>query len=199
MQNLSGKFKEEDFRFKFFLITGIVLLAISFFYNKFTNRDPFNELSYIFSFLYLLPAINISVNYIKNDKKILSSFLVGLLIVTLSWLAFFAFMALILLTIDYSPFEFKKMSLFDGFLFWFFIMIPLSLFYVMGVLIWLIAPIHYLSECFEKNKKFKFSELFTRKSFGDFAVNPFKLFFMYFSLPWLFIRFLLRSFLGINK
>ena len=199
MQNLSGKFKEEDFRFKFFLITGIVLLAISFFYNKFTNRDPFNELSYIFSFLYLLPAINISVNYIKNDKKILSSFLVGLLIVTLSWLAFFAFIALILLTIDYSPFEFKKMSLFDGFLFWFFIMIPLSLFYTMGVLIWLMAPIHYLSECFEKNKKFKFSELFTRKSFSDFAVNPFKLLFMYFSLPWLFIRFLLRSFLGINK
>jgi hypothetical protein len=199
MQNLSGKFKEEDFRFKFFLITGIVLLAISFFYNKFTNRDPFNELSYIFSFLYLLPAINISVNYIKNEKKILSSFLVGLLIVTLSWLAFFAFIALILLTIDYSPFEFKKMSLFDGFLFWFFIMIPLSLFYTMGVLIWLMAPIHYLSECFEKNKKFKFPELFTRKSFGDFAVNPFKLLFMYFSLPWLFIRFLLRSFLGINK
>jgi len=199
MQNLSGKFKDEDFRFKFFLIIGIILLAISFCYNKFTNRDPFNELSYIFSFLYLLPAINVSVNYVKNDKKILSSFLVGLLIVTLSWLAFFAFIALIILTIDYSPFELKKMSLLNAFLFWFFIMIPLSLFYTMGVLIWLMAPIHYLSECFEKNKKFKFSELFSRKSFGDFAINPFRLLFMYFSLPWLFIRFLLRSFLGINK
>jgi len=199
MQNLSGKFKEEDFRFKFFLITGIVLLAISFFYNKFTNKDPFNELSYIFSFLYLLPAINFSVNYIKNDKKILSSFLVGLIIVTLLWLAFFVFIAVISLTIDYSPFELKKMSLLNIFLFWFFIMIPLSLFYGMGVLVWLLGPIYYLSECFEKNEKFKFPELFSRKSFGDFAVNPFKLLFYYFSLPWLFIRFLLRSFLGINK
>jgi hypothetical protein len=91
------------------------------------------------------------------------------------------------------------MKLYNAFLVWFFITLPLSLFYGMGVLVWLLAPIHYLSDCFKKNEKFNFYELFSKKVFGDFAINPFKMVLFYFSLPWLLISSLLKKLLGIKK
>jgi hypothetical protein len=196
---LSNKFKDENFIFKFWLIVIVVLFAISYFFNIFTNKDPFDEYPYVISFMYFLPVTIFSINYIKKDRKFFLSFLVGFLIVTLLWLAFIAIVALGMLTIDYFPLEYRKMTIINALLTFFFITLPLVLFFIYGLLLYLIVPIFYFSDCFEKKQQFIFSELFTRKVFGDFAVNPLKLLFFYFTIPWRFFRFLLRKFLGVDK
>lgn len=196
---LSDKFKDENFRFKFWPIVILVFFVISYFFNVFTNKEPLYEYPYMVSYMYFLPIIIFSVDYIKNDRKLFPSFLVGFLIVTLLWLSIIAFVFFVSLTINFFPFEFKKMTLTNILLTWFFITVPLTLFFSMGILIWLLAPIYYLSDCFKKKQKFNFSELSSKKIFGDFAVNPFKLLFFYFTIPWRFIRLLLRKFLGLDK
>ena len=64
---LSNKFKDENFIFKFWLIVIVVLFAISYFFNIFTNKDPFDEYPYVISFMYFLPVTIFSINYIKKD------------------------------------------------------------------------------------------------------------------------------------
>jgi len=196
---LSNKFKDENFLFKFWLIIIVVLFAISYFFNVFTNKDPFYEYPYLISFMYFLPVTIFSINYIKNDRKFFLSFLVGFLIVTSLWLAFIAIVALGTLTIDYFPFEFKKMTMINVLLTFFFITLPSIFFFIYGLLLYLIGPIFYFSDCFEKKQQFNFSELFSRKVFGDLPANPLKLLFFYFTIPWRFVRFLLRKFLGVDK
>jgi hypothetical protein len=160
---LSNKFKDENFLFKFWLIIIVVLFAISYFFNVFTNKDPFYEYPYLISLMYFLPVTIFSINYIKNDRKFFLSFLVGFLIVTSLWLAFIAIVALGTLTIDYFPFEFKKMTMINVLLTFFFITLPSIFFFIYGLLLYLIVPIFYFSDCFEKKQQFNFSELFSRK------------------------------------
>ena len=196
---LSEKLKDREFKTKLLLCSFIILCVASYFLNVLTNKDPFYEIPYFVSALYLCPIISLCLDYISCGRKILLALIGGIFIATLIWLGILALVYIGTQMIKYLPFEFKKLTLFQAFLVWFFITIPLSLFFSMGVILWVLCPIFYLSECLKKKHQFKVSDIFSKKSLGDFAVNPFRLLLMYFSLPWIGVRFILRKFLGIEK
>ena len=196
---LSEKLKDREFKTKLLICSFIILCVASYFLNLLTNKDPLYEIPYFVSALYLCPIINLCLDYISCGRKILLALIGGIFIATLTWLGIAALIYIGITMIKYFPFEYQKLTFFQVFLVWFFIQLPLVFFFGMGIMMWILCPIFYLSDCLRNKYQFKVSDLLSKKSFYGFTINPFKLLYLYFSMPWLLVRFILRKFLGIEK
>jgi hypothetical protein len=196
---LSEKFKDKDFKAKILIWSFIIFCVPSYFLNVLTNKDPFDPTPYLVSALYFCPIINFFMDYVSCGRKILLALIGSIFIVTLLWLSVVALIYIGEATMKYYPFDFQKLTLVQIFLAWFFISIPVIFFIVGGILIWVVGPIYYLSDCLSNKYQFKVSDMWSKKSLGDFAINPFKLLLIYFKMPWLLVRYILRKFLGIEK